>query len=459
VSPTVAAVVANTAYGSATAAGLVSPALAAKASAMGRMATAVSCDPLALTKEWPEPIPFLYTSELSFVGPGAEAPEGTLERRFAHARTGAVLCTALLLPAAVGVWLGTRQNPLPQWQRSLVTALFFVQVTYLGPSVTEVSVTALVHGAEGLEWFVAALVINVMVNALILFFLARRFDAAAATAHTYSPPASNGQQSNAADAGDGGAAAPVPAATNAGNTGGAAASPRWTKLQIQLAAMWDAARDFHSVPVRLLVWEDVVVAHLIAILTGIRPSTMGPCRGVGTAMCVVAALHLLYLCWWRPYAAKPELYVAGALGALQQLFATAVTVSTWVGPQSRQRALQAVGAIQLGYDVVMWGSLFYFAYQAWKGDWRKLRAKHHAPADAAAAAGGLTRPLITTRAGGSRGAARPDDADSGQPMLTLQAHDQGGGAAAPANPLAAGARHDGDKAADQQHPRRQQPQP
>jgi hypothetical protein len=102
----------------------------------------------------------------------------------------------------------------------------------------------------------------------------------------------------------------------------------WTLYQVQqtsskdaalasklwLSPLWEPTREFDKKASRLLVFEDILVANLLSMLSGIKPG-QGSCRYVAFSMLAVSILHLGYLVKLSPYEQKLEqrLMVGNAL--------------------------------------------------------------------------------------------------------------------------------------------------
>jgi hypothetical protein len=69
----------------------------------------------------------------------------------------------------------------------------------------------------------------------------------------------------------------------------------WAFPFIMLA---DGCRDTRSIPCRHLFTEDLLVAVTLGFIAGVQPES---CNGVGFGILSVAALHLLYAIWFRPF--------------------------------------------------------------------------------------------------------------------------------------------------------------
>jgi hypothetical protein len=110
----------------------------------------------------------------------------------------------------------------------------------------------------------------------------------------------------------------------------------------------------HAV-VRLLVVEDVVVAAALALIAGSRPTVKGGCEQSAYAVVVIAALHLGYVGWVRPYRLPLEqwLVVAVAVGQLVVAVLVALVLHGQAALAKAETAGTAVDAMVMLQVVVL----------------------------------------------------------------------------------------------------------
>ena len=279
-----ATAVVATAYGSTVVAGLLSPTTASQATSAARVAGVGVC--AGAEDDGDEPDPMLFVAVVP-IGALGTTP---FERRAA----GAMISTVALLLAACGVAAvlsrntdaGTEAEPKNRkTARRIAVILVALLLAYHGPNVTNLATTVLVGAGTASSRIVAgvAAVVVAAVSGACFFPLWKKFDA------------------NLVEFPNG-----VPAHGEA-----------FAAVQRSLEPLYDAARALADPMTRLLTAEDLAVAHAIAVLTGIRPSSPGACTGVGVAVIAVAAAHLFYLGRWRPYGVALEHWLAVANGVMQ----------------------------------------------------------------------------------------------------------------------------------------------
>jgi hypothetical protein len=113
--------------------------------------------------------------------------------------------------------------------------------------------------------------------------------------------------------------------------------------KLWLSPLWEPTREFDKKASRLLVFEDILVANLLSMLSGIKPG-QGSCRYVALSMLAVSFMHLGYLVKLSPYEQKLEqrLMVGNAL--LQVLLSALCLGTTF---KEDDNLIQILGAAEL----------------------------------------------------------------------------------------------------------------
>jgi hypothetical protein len=132
-----------------------------------------------------------------------------------------------------------------------------------------------------------------------------------------------------------------------------------------LSPLWNGSRDLGHLSTRLLVVEDVAVAHVIGALSGVRPGEVQGCRGVAGCMIAVSLGHLGYLLVFRPHNRRLDQGVAFLLASLQVLIAVAVAMALASGHTSDEHwSMRFLAGAQLAFDAAAVVSLFFVAVVA-----------------------------------------------------------------------------------------------
>jgi hypothetical protein len=114
---------------------------------------------------------------------------------------------------------------------------------------------------------------------------------------------------------------------------------------IELSPLYEPTRDFNDKILRALVFEDIAVANVMAILSGIKPDFQS-CSHIASAMVVVSVAHLAYLAKFHPYKSRLEQWGL-LINSLVQLALAALSLATTYRRDS-DILLQSLGAVQLG---------------------------------------------------------------------------------------------------------------
>jgi hypothetical protein len=85
----------------------------------------------------------------------------------------------------------------------------------------------------------------------------------------------------------------------------------------------DAARVPNDSACRLFVFEDLLIAVLLGVISGVRPDS-GDCALTATMALVVTLLHVLYIALFRPLKSPVEALLVTALAVVQAALAAAV---------------------------------------------------------------------------------------------------------------------------------------
>jgi hypothetical protein len=131
----------------------------------------------------------------------------------------------------------------------------------------------------------------------------------------------------------------------------------WTLYQVQqistkdaalasklwLSPLWEPTREFDKKASRLLVFEDILVANLLSMLSGIKPG-QGSCRYVALSMLAVSIMHLGYLVKLSPYEQKLEQQLMVGNALLQVLLSALCLGTTF---KEDDNLIQILGAAEL----------------------------------------------------------------------------------------------------------------
>ena len=316
---------------------------------------------------WPEPRQFLFL--VFSLGAGRDAPQDSNEFRAARGAGAVVASQALLLAAVICTVLTATVAPTFVAKRSwLFTAAMSVPALFLGPSVTEVAVTLLLHGPPGAAF---ALTRYAIAAGLGLGGCAAFVAALSRYAAAQSPDDYTNSDTNSAERlpGDARAAAlravalpfwqtdaawllpPTPA-------GASAAGSRDTNaaggVEVDSSPMATSDLPHANATValpryrRYFVVEDVATAHAVAALLGVHPSDHTACGVVAASLLAVTAAHAAFLLRYRPYPSRLEQRIAVALASLQVAIGAA-TVTAVVAPSDT--TADAVGVLLAAFDV------------------------------------------------------------------------------------------------------------
>ncbi len=124
--------------------------------------------------------------------------------------------------------------------------------------------------------------------------------------------------------------------------------------------MFDAARSFVWF-VRVYYLEDLVLAALMQILAGIRPSGGDACGAMVLAYLLLSFMHLVYLLIVRPYANPAELGLIVVGAVIQVAMAVVASMLTFRNPTPEAEA--AFGWFGFVQDWYFFAQLIVFTFQ------------------------------------------------------------------------------------------------
>ena len=112
---------------------------------------------------------------------------------------------------------------------------------------------------------------------------------------------------------------------------------------LSLLPFYESARDFDSKPIRLLVFADMGVANILAILAGVKPDSQF-CGSIASSMLVVSVGYLSYLFKFRPHKSNIELLFV----TVNILFQIVLSGLNLVASQSNdEKVSTTIGAVEL----------------------------------------------------------------------------------------------------------------
>jgi hypothetical protein len=346
VAPATARAIVRSAYASSAAAGLVSPTGATKATTMARVGRLAQCTAFAISDDddWPDWANFVFAFQLTPVSDDDARGKRLSAAAGALVTTGGfALVVALLL---LGLVVAGDDVIRPA---RYVAVLLALMLTYYAPNVTEAAITVLRFTDNSTQRVCACVSLGAtsLITLVCFFRVWQRFT-------------------------------PPPPAAVAG--GGALGTPEepWQRV---LRPFWGSGRDVTLLSHRLLVFEDMAVAHVVAAIVGWRPSDLGECRGLSIALVAVGVAHMGFLLYVRPYASRLEL----GLSVVMAGFTVATGVSSVVAllMEESENAGKALGWVMLASDAAVWMQLIVLTGAAVKEHLEK-QSQHAANAAAAA---------------------------------------------------------------------------
>jgi hypothetical protein len=291
--PEAAVAVASSAQIATAITGLLLPTSANKASATRRIAAVSNCP---YVEEAYDLNPILFVPPIIALTLGSDDANAALIN-------GAISSTTVLMTLSLAALLGTAhlQNTDKAGYlhklHKMVSVLLALMLSYYGPNVIEIAILAVGHFSAADK--VLSLGAIGLWSGVFLWTLYQV------------------QQTSSKDA--------------------ALASKLW------LSPLWEPTREYDKKASRLLVFEDILVANLLSMLSGIKPG-QGACRYVALSMLAVSFMHLGYLVKLSPYEQKLEqrLMVGNAL--LQVLLSALCLGTTF---KEDDNLIQILGAAEL----------------------------------------------------------------------------------------------------------------
>lgn len=116
-----------------------------------------------------------------------------------------------------------------------------------------------------------------------------------------------------------------------------APSPLWLRTaQVALVGTYEFVKTTHRRIVRAAFYEDLLVACLLAVLAGIRPSDASACNKLAILMLLVTLAHLAYLCIVRPHLSVVEWGLSSCVAAALVALAAVAVAATAGGGDAQQ---------------------------------------------------------------------------------------------------------------------------
>lgn len=142
--------------------------------------------------------------------------------------------------------------------------------------------------------------------------------------------------------------------------------PKSTKYFVEaMGPMFDATSDGGILRKRIYYMEEVAVSSLMMMIAGIRPYE-GSCSFIAGSLILLAAIHMCYLIWTRPYFSRIESFFAYVQSGLQLVLAASAVASV-----SNPSALQAIGVGLLVQGALFFLQAIVMAIWAWTREQRR----------------------------------------------------------------------------------------